>query len=160
MYRDRPLAATRGARTDLETDRVNPGPPAGGRVRVLAGFAALGVFWGSWGALVPAVQARARADDGELGIALLMVGLGALFSMRVTGAFIDRHGGRVLPIVAGLFAAAGLLPGLAGSPVSLAGALLVVGITSGALDVASPPRDYSERRWRLMGELHAQCNGL
>jgi MFS family permease len=105
-------------------------------MRTLAGFAALGLFWGAWGALVPAVQTGARAREDELGVALLMVGLGALFSMRVTGALIDRHGGRVLPIVAGVFGAAGPLPALAGSPAALAGALLVIGITSGALDVA------------------------
>jgi MFS family permease len=112
------------------------GSPSHGRPRVLVGFAAFGVFWGAWGALVPAVQAGAGADDGELGVALLMVGLGALFSMRLTGALVDRHGGVVLPVTALAFAAAGVLPALAGSPVALGGALLAVGLTSGAMDVA------------------------
>jgi MFS family permease len=108
-----------------------------GRLRVFAGFAALGVFWGSWGALVPAVQAQASADDGELGIAVLMIALGALASMRLCGALVDRYGQIVLPIVTALFGAAGFLPALASSPLALGAALLAVGVGSGALDVAA-----------------------
>ncbi|HTE49569.1 MAG TPA: MFS transporter [Kofleriaceae bacterium] len=116
------------------------GGPSGasnrGRARVVVGFGAFGLFWGSWGALVPAVQTGASTSNAELGNALLMVGLGALASMRLTGGLVDRHGGIVLPIVAALFGVAGLFPGLAASPVALGGALLVVGVTSGAMDVA------------------------
>ena len=108
-----------------------------GRRRALAGFAAFGAFWGAWGALVPAVQSSASATDAELGLALLMVGLGALLSMRATGALVDRHGRIILPIAMGLFGAAGLLPALAGSPIALAAALFAVGVTSGAVDVAA-----------------------
>ena len=111
--------------------------PGAGRRRALAAFAAFGAFWGCWGALVPAVQAAASATDAELGLALLMVGLGALFSMRLTGALIDRRGGAVLPVAMGLFGVAGFLPALAGSPVALGVALLLVGVTSGAVDVAA-----------------------
>jgi MFS family permease len=109
---------------------------ARGRARVFVGFAAFGVFWGSWGALVPAIQAASSASDAALGTALLMVGLGALFSMRVTGGLVDRFGGVVLPVVAALFGLTGILPALAGSPVALGAALFAVGVTSGALDVA------------------------
>ena len=111
--------------------------PAAGRRRALAAFAAFGAFWGSWGALVPAVQASASVTNAELGLALLMVGVGALFSMRVTGALIDRRGGIVLPVVMVLCGAAGFLPALASSPLALGAALLVVGVTSGAVDVAA-----------------------
>jgi len=118
---------------------AQPGAASGrrGRRRPLAAFAAFGVFWGAWGALVPAIQASASASDAELGLALLMVGLGALFSMRVTGALVDRHGAAVLPIAMLLFGVAGFLPALAPSPIALGAALLVVGVTSGAVDVAA-----------------------
>ncbi|MGC1731202.1 MAG: hypothetical protein WA731_00815 [Pseudonocardiaceae bacterium] len=46
--------------------------------RALGGFAAFGLFWGAWGAALPAVQVRSGSTDGELGAALLMIGLGAL----------------------------------------------------------------------------------
>jgi len=107
------------------------------RVRkTVAGFAAFGLFWGAWGAILPAVRAGAGVNDGELGVALLMIGLGALVSMRFTGYLIDRYGGVVLPVVTVLFAICGVLPALAGSVVTLSAALLLLGATSGAMDVA------------------------
>lgn len=105
-------------------------------LKTLAGFGAFGLFWGAWGAVLPAVKAEAGVSDGQLGAALLCVGLGALFSMRFTGYLIDRYGGVVLPVAVLLFAACGVLPALAGSAVALGGALFLLGATSGATDVA------------------------
>lgn len=107
-----------------------------GRARTLVGFAALGLFWGTWGASLPAIQRHADADDAFLGIALLCVGAGALASMRLAGAALDRVGNPGLPVTVLGFAFATVLPALATSPVALIVALLVVGATSGALDVA------------------------
>ena len=106
------------------------------RPRTLVAFAALGLWWGSWGALLPAVQRSAGVDDGQLGTAVLFVGVGALVSMRFTGSLLDRVGPVVLPVTVALFAVAGVGPGLAEGTVGLAAALLVVGVTSGAMDVA------------------------
>jgi MFS family permease len=105
-------------------------------LKPVAGFAAFGVFWGAWGAILPAIRVGAGVNDGELGVALLMIGLGALVSMRFTGYLIDRYGGVVLPVVTILFALCGVLPALAGSVVTLSAALLLLGATSGAVDVA------------------------
>ncbi|MFD3405635.1 MFS transporter [Kribbella sp. NPDC058693] len=105
-------------------------------LKTVAGFAAFGLFWGAWGAILPAVRTGAGVNDGELGVALLMIGLGALVSMRFTGYLIDRYGGVVLPVVTVLFAICGVLPALAGSVVTLSAALLLLGATSGAMDVA------------------------
>jgi MFS family permease len=106
------------------------------RAKALLGFSALGIFWGAWGAALPAVQRQADANDGELGFALVLVGIGALFSMRATGVLGDRVGTRLTPIAVGAFGLAGVLPGLAGSPGELYVYLLLVGATSGAMDVA------------------------
>ena len=110
--------------------------PSLARGRVLLAFAGLGVFWGGWGAVLPDVKARAGASDGELGLALLMIGAGALASMRLTGLAIDRRGAVVLPASVFAFGAAAVLPAFAGSATVLAAALLVVGAASGAMDVA------------------------
>ena len=72
-----------------------------GRVRVLCGFAAFGAFWGAWGATLPAIQSHAGVDDGQLGLALLCIGAGALASMRGAGTLVDRWGAPALPAVAG-----------------------------------------------------------
>lgn len=106
------------------------------RTRALIGFAALGVFWGSWGAALPAVQRRSGASDAELGLALLLVAFGALVSMRASGVVMDRLGPRFTPGAVGVFGLSCLLPGLAGSPLELSAVLFVVGATSGAMDVA------------------------
>jgi hypothetical protein len=55
-------------------------------LRTLAGFAAFGLFWGAWGAILPAIKGESGVSDAQLGGALLMVGLGALVSMRFTGS--------------------------------------------------------------------------
>jgi len=102
---------------------------------VLVGFGAFGVWWGGWGAALPAVQANARVDDGQLGAALLFVGVGALASMRLTGALIDRFGRVLLPLSMLVFAVVGLTPAFALGGVQLAAALVVVGFASGAMDV-------------------------
>ena len=107
-----------------------------GRVRVLGGFAAFGAFWGAWGATLPAIQSHAGVDDGQLGIALLCIGAGALASMRPAGTLVDRWGAPALPAVLAAFGAAALLPALATSTAALGAALLVLGATSGAVDVA------------------------
>jgi len=110
---------------------------AGGRVRVLGAFGAFGAFWGSWGAALPAVQAQAGVDDGQLGVALLCIGAGALGSMRLAGTLVDRWGAAALPATMVALGASATLPGLASSTLSLSAALLVLGAASGAVDVAN-----------------------
>jgi len=103
---------------------------------VLVAFAALGIWWGAWGALVPAIQAHAEVSDGQLGAAMLFVGVGALASMRAAGTWMDRRGEVVLPLTVAALGLVGILPGLAHGVVALAIALAAVGAASGAMDVA------------------------
>src|SRR4051812_23500494 len=112
------------------------GAPPAGRARVLGGFAAFGAFWGAWGAALPAVQSHAGVDDGQLGVALLCIGAGALASMRGAGSLVDRWGAAALPATMVAFGVAAALPGLATSTVALGATLLVLGAGSGAVDVA------------------------
>ncbi|MBO3750155.1 MFS transporter [Streptosporangiaceae bacterium NEAU-GS5] len=105
------------------------------KLGVLLGFALFGVFWGAWGAALPAVQAQANADDATFGGALLLIGVGALASMRLTGLLLDRYGRAVTPVVVVLFAACALAAGSAGSAPALAVTLFALGAMSGAFDV-------------------------
>lgn len=102
----------------------------------MLGFGGFGLFWGAWGAALPQIQAHAGASDSELGLALLCIGAGALVSMRPAGVLVDRLGPAVIPVAFALFAGSALLPAVATSPPALAGALLVLGALSGAVDVA------------------------
>lgn len=104
-------------------------------VGTLAAFASFGAFWGAWGVLLPDVKEQTGASVAGLGAALLAVGLAALPAMLVTGRVVDRVGPRALPPALLLFGAAVVLPGLTGSVWQLALALVLVGATSGALDV-------------------------
>jgi MFS family permease len=106
------------------------------RTRALVGFAALGIFWGAFGAALPALQRRAETSDAELGLALVFLAFGALVSMRATGVLMDRLGPRLTPTAVGAFGLTGFLPGLAESPAQLSVLLFVLGATSGAMDVA------------------------
>jgi MFS family permease len=100
-------------------------------------FASFGSFWGVWGASVPRVQDQAGASDGQLGIALLFVGAGALPAMLLVGRALDRWG---LTVAAGVIGALGVVgAGVALTAVnvtSLCVGLALVGATSGAADVA------------------------
>ena len=100
-------------------------------------FAAFGSFWGVWGASVPQVRRQAGISDGQLGLALLFVGAGALPAMLLVGRALDRWGLRVAALLVG--ALGGVGAGLALTAVNLASlcvGLALVGATSGAADVA------------------------
>lgn len=99
-------------------------------------FGAFGAFWGAWGAALPDIQRSAAATEAELGLALLCIGLAALPAMLVVGRLADRMGGRVLAPALVAFGLAAALPGLATSAQTLAAALLLLGASSGAVDVA------------------------
>jgi MFS family permease len=100
-------------------------------------FGAFGAFWGAWGASVPRVQAQAGVSDGQLGLALMFVGAGALPAMLAAGHALDRFGLRLAgPGIAALGVSGVLLVAVTRDLVTLAAALVLVGATSGAADVA------------------------
>lgn len=100
-------------------------------------FAAFGSFWGVWGASVPRVQQQAGISEGQLGVALLFVGAGALPAMLLTGRALDRWGLRVASLLIGALGTAGAALALTAVDLaSLSVGLTLVGATSGAADVA------------------------
>lgn len=124
----------------------------------LACFAAMGIFWGTWAALLPELRAQVDASDGELGLAMVGIGAGALPAMIVTGRLWRRLGWWLLPATALAFGVAALGPIVAHTPLVLGLALLLVGASSGALDVAmnSAVSDVEVARdRRLMYGAHA-----
>jgi MFS family permease len=106
------------------------------RAPTLAAFAALGLFWGAWAAVLPSVQRATHASTGALGFALLVITLAAIPAMLfVAPRLIERFGIRAMTIGCLAFAAATTLPGLASSVPALIVALALAGATTGTLDV-------------------------
>jgi MFS family permease len=107
------------------------------RAAVAAAFLIHSTVSGTWAPRLPAIKESLELSDGELGTALVGLAIGLVVGTRVAGAPIDRFGSRPVmragfPLLAGTL----LLPGLADSLVGLFLALLILGIASGALDVA------------------------
>lgn len=118
-----------------------------------------GVVFGSWAARIPDVSAQVQASPASLGTALLCVSLGALATMRATGALCDRFGaGLVGTVTAVLLCVSTVLPGLTSSVAQLCVALLVFGAVTGMVNVTINSMGVAlEARstTRLLPTLHA-----
>jgi MFS family permease len=124
----------------------------------LACFAALGSFWGAWAALMPDLKAQVGATDGELGVALLFAGVGAIPAMLIAGRLWPRLGWWMLPLCGLIFAATIVGPIFATTPMTLALFGALAGAGSGALDVsmnAAVSDVEAERGTRRMFGAHA-----
>lgn len=103
-----------------------------------AAFIAFGALWGTWGAALPAIREHAGVSDAQLGAALVLIGVGALPVMALTGRAVDRAGGRVVAsAMVGLSLTGVVVSTVAAGPVGLAACLLVLGAASGAADVGA-----------------------
>lgn len=126
---------------------------------LLLGFGVFGLFWGSWAVLLPEVQAQAGLSDGELGLALGAVALAALPTMPLAGRLVDRLGAATLvrlSLVA--FGLTCVLPAFGDRRLVLLPAFVLVGVTTGFLDVVI---NTATAAWeRLEGtRLMAACHG-
>ena len=129
------------------------------RRRAYVAFAAFGGFWGVWGASVPAIRDQAGVSEGQLGVALLFIGAGALPAMLLAGRAVDRYGDRAIAATVTLLGIAGAVVAFAARDLlSLAVALVVLGATSGAADVAINTAAGAAQR-RSHGPVVARAHG-
>jgi MFS family permease len=99
-------------------------------------FAANGLLFASWVARIPAVRDRLDASEGELGLAILGVTVGAIAAMPSTNRLSGRFGRRVLPGAVAV-AGAGMVAAVAAPDLpGLAAGLVVAGLGMGVWDVA------------------------
>lgn len=107
------------------------------RLATRLSFLVAGFGLSCWAPLVPFARERLAIDDAMLGLLLLCLGIGSIFSMLVVGALNSRYGSRVF-ILAGGFGLALMLPclALASSPFAMGVAILLFGGVLGAIDVA------------------------
>jgi len=111
--------------------------PSSPHAAVAAAFLIHSTVSGTWAPRLPAIKESLDLSDGELGTALVGLAVGLVVGTRLAGVPVDRFGSRPMmragfPLLAGTL----LLPGLAQSGATLFASLLVLGIASGALDVA------------------------
>jgi MFS family permease len=129
------------------------------RSAVTAIFLLNGLLFGSWAARIPAIRDRLGLSDGELGIALAFLPIGAIVAMPLAGALAARVGSRRATRLA--FALACLTLGvvaLAPSLPALAALALGVGVAMGSLDVSMNVHGVTvERRYRrpILSGFHA-----
>jgi MFS family permease len=124
-------------------------PERAARGAVTAVFFINGALFGSLVARMPAIRDHAGVTNGELGVALASVAVGAVVAMPVAGALAARHGSRAPTRAAlALSSAAVLLPVLAPSLPALAAGFLVMGLAMGSLDVTMNAHGVAvERRY-------------
>jgi len=106
-------------------------------VAMAAVFFANGAGFASWVSRIPAVRDALTLSEGQLGMALLAMGGGALLSFQLAGRGIGQLGARTLTLATG-FIYCFLLPQpvLVGSLPALAFTLFLFGAANGAMDVA------------------------
>jgi MFS family permease len=121
-----------------------------------AAFGVFGLWWGAWAASLPAIKLATHASTAQLGLALFAVSLASLPTMFLSGRLSDRR--LLVAWSLAAFAAAGALPALAHTPLTLFALLLFVGAATGGLDIAINARASAletARRAHLMDGLHA-----
>ena len=113
------------------------GSPQAARGAVTAVFAINGVLFGAWAARIPAIRDRVGLSDGELGLVLACIAVGAIAAMPLAGAAGARFGSRRATRGSLLLAcvAVGVIP-LAPSFPAIAALAVCLGMAMGSLDVS------------------------
>jgi MFS family permease len=133
------------------------------RAATTALFLSAGFGAGSFAANLPRLQEAHGLSDGQLGLLLLALGLGAVATMLLAGRLAAAVGSARVAGVAGLLGAP-LLPAFAALDgwVTLLVAGLLLGAVNGTMDVAMNARASAvERRWgaAIMSSFHAGWSG-
>ncbi|MEM1065760.1 MAG: MFS transporter [Pseudomonadota bacterium] len=100
-----------------------------------AAFAAIGVYWGTFAAMVPVTKARIEVGDAAFGTLLLCSAFGLLAAMWLAPKLERAVGPRVMQLAALVFATVMVLPGVVTGPWGFALTMVALGLASGTLDV-------------------------
>jgi fucose permease len=129
------------------------------RVATAAMFLVSGAVIGTWAANVPYVRDRLDISTTTIGFCLLAMAFGSLLAMPLTGRELSRRpSAQLTRLGAALVPFAGIVPLLAPSVATLAGALFVLGIAVGIVDVSMNAHGVAVERETgrpVMSSLHA-----
>jgi MFS family permease len=161
MVTTTPTTLDRGLPPDLShpTTAEDGSPDRRLRVAIVLTFILSGFVTASWAVRIPDISTQVGADHAALGGALLCVSLGALATMRLTGALCERVGPGVVSTLAALLVSVLVVgPGLVRSVTGLGVVLMAFGAVTGMLNVAMNSmgvRLEAAARRSLLPSLHA-----
>ena len=124
----------------------------------VAAFAAMGVLWGTFAAVLPDLKSMLGVDEARLGLLLLMTPIAAVAAMLAAPAIGAALGRVALPVAAILMAGAFALPGQAGTVLLFPLAMMACGAATGLTDVLMNARVAAlenDRGLHLMNLCHA-----
>lgn len=124
----------------------------------VAAFAAMGVLWGTFAAVLPDLKAQLSVTEAELGLIMLPTPLAAVTAMLLSPVIGAMLGRVALPVAAMLMAAAFALPGQAHVVWAFPLAMMACGGATGLTDVLMNARVAAlenDRGLHLMNLCHA-----
>ncbi len=125
---------------------------------VIAVFAAMGVLWGTFAAVLPDLKAMLGVNESQLGFLLLLTPIAAVLAMLAAPSLGQAFGRRALPISTLLMCAAFALPGQTSLLWLFPLAMMAAGAATGLTDVLMNARVSaleSARGSALMNLSHA-----
>lgn len=124
----------------------------------IAAFAAMGVLWGTFAAVLPDLKAALELNESQLGLLILPTPIAAVTAMLLAPMIGAMLGRVALPVATVLMAAAFALPGQAGVAWIFPLAMMACGAATGLTDVLMNARVAAlenERNLHLMNLCHA-----
>ncbi|TNC48597.1 MFS transporter [Rubellimicrobium rubrum] len=123
--------------TSLADTAPSSANSAGTRLATRLAFFVAGFVMACWAPLVPFAKSNIGADEGQLGLLLLCLGLGSIIAMPLTGWISAQVGSKPMILTGGLglVLVLPLLP-VIDTPLLLGAALLLFGASLGTIDVA------------------------
>ncbi|MFD2598884.1 MFS transporter [Sphingobacterium corticis] len=107
------------------------------RIAVAAFYFCQGLAFASWASRIPTIKQALELSEGELGTILLMLPIGQLLTMPISGNLVSKFGShRLLPIVGMLYVANLFSIALAPNAWWLGAALLLFGIIGNMCNIA------------------------
>ncbi|NPD16424.1 MFS transporter [Xinfangfangia sp. D13-10-4-6] len=125
---------------------------------VMFAFAAMGILWGSFAAVLPDLKAQLNVDEAGLGGLMLFTPLAAVTAMLLAPMIGHRLGRVALPLAAGVMALAFMLPGQVSVAWAFPLAMMCCGFGTGLTDVLMNARTAeleTTRKLHLMNLAHA-----
>lgn len=107
------------------------------RLAVALFFFCQGLTFASWASRIPTIKSELDISEGQLGTVLLMLPLGQLMTMTLSGRSVTRFGSaKVLSVACALYAAVLCLLSFAASPLMLGASLFLFGVFGNMCNIA------------------------